>query len=379
MPRLGLDFLRRRGPRANASELPVWFENLLPERDSALRVRLAAAFGLREGQSFALLRCVGRDLLGAVETRTPDGGHSDGAPDEPVDSKAAEPDPQVLAARHSALTGMQIKFSMSMVNDRLTLSARGGGSAWIVKLTGTEYPELAEVERATMTWARQCGFDVPDLRVVAFETLEGIPSGWPETAAPAYAVRRFDRRDDGTKVHQEDLCQALDVRPLNKYGTENPRIAFEGVLRLIHDTCGETDARELARRLGFMLVSGNTDAHLKNWALLWGDRSQPTLAPCYDLVATIAWDRLGWMRPRGPLLALRLGGASHFAQIDRRRIEAFATRAGLTWAAEEVCEGVLRGLRTWSRVCDEAPIRMRDALATHWDEVPIVRELRATA
>ncbi len=67
VPRLGLDFLRERGPRAHASELPAWFENLLPERDSSLRRRLAALHGLREGQSYDLLRALGRDLIGAVE------------------------------------------------------------------------------------------------------------------------------------------------------------------------------------------------------------------------------------------------------------------------------------------------------------------------
>jgi len=30
-PRLGLDFLRERGRRSHASDLPSWFENLLPE------------------------------------------------------------------------------------------------------------------------------------------------------------------------------------------------------------------------------------------------------------------------------------------------------------------------------------------------------------
>ena len=78
-PRLGLDFLRVLGPRSHASELPCWFENLLPERESLLRARLSGAYGLREGQSFELLRVLGRDLPGAVEVRaalfeSPQGG-----------------------------------------------------------------------------------------------------------------------------------------------------------------------------------------------------------------------------------------------------------------------------------------------------------------
>src|SRR5690349_18146386 len=66
MPRLGLAFLRDPGPRRHSSDLPAWFENLLPERGTILRYRLAQAHGLREGQSFELFRALGEDFIGAV-------------------------------------------------------------------------------------------------------------------------------------------------------------------------------------------------------------------------------------------------------------------------------------------------------------------------
>lgn len=42
-------------------------------------------------------------------------------------------------------------------------------------------------------------------------------------------MERFDRRSDGSRVHHEDLCQALGFRPLNKYGDHDDAIRFEGV------------------------------------------------------------------------------------------------------------------------------------------------------
>jgi serine/threonine-protein kinase HipA len=370
-PRLGLDFLRKRGRRLHASDLPAWFENLLPERESKLRWRLAAAFGLREGQSFDLLRVLGHDLTGAVEAR----GHA-GADIETPGAEILE-EPRTVGTpgtwvRLSALAGLQLKFSMSMVNDRLTLSARSNGAQWIVKLAGPEYEELAEVEAATMTWAKLAGFDVPPHRVVPFDRLDGIPPGWAEGAAPAFAVRRFDRREDGSKIHQEDLCQALDLRPRNKFGDEAPRVTFEGALRVVQDVCGESGAREMARRIGFMIASGNTDAHLKNWGLLWGDKLRPTLAPCYDLVATIAWSRLGWERTRGPELALRLGGERYFARLTEGVLQHSASRLGHSWGRDEIVEGIDRARDAWAGAVTSAPVRMRTAIERHWESVPLL-------
>lgn len=370
-PRLGLDFLRRLGTRRHASDLPAWFENLLPERESKLRTRLCDAHGLRDGQSFELLRVLGHDLIGAVECRATDQSYEGGQ------TKSAEPGetPETAVSEEthhwSALTGMQLKFSMSMVNERLTLAARGRDGIWIVKIAGSEYDELAEVEAATMTWAKLAGFDVPQHFTVPFDHLDGIPPGWTDSFAPAFAIRRFDRRDDGSKIHQEDLCQALDLRPGNKFG-ERPRVSFEGALRLVHDACGENDGREMARRIGFMIASGNTDAHLKNWGLLWGERTRPALAPCYDLVTTIAWERFGWQRRGGPTLALRLGGETFFRLLNEPALDTCSKNSGYSWAKSEIIEGIERSRDTWSHVLSAAPMRMRKALEEHWEAVPLL-------
>ena len=201
----------------------------------------------------------------------------------------------------------------------------------------------------------------------------GLPEGWVEGRAPALAVRRFLRRDDGSKIHQEDLCQALGLLPSNKYGDGAPRVTFEGALNLVTDACGEAAGREMARRIGFMLVSGNTDAHLKNWSLVWGDAMRPTLAPCYDLVAAITWDKtLGWGRRGGPELALRFGREKSFGKVDEAALAAFGERTH-GWAPDEVREGIRRARDAWPEVADAAPPAMRAALATHGRKVPLAR------
>ena len=376
-PRLGLDFLRTRGPRTHASELPSWFENLLPEPESELRRRLCARHGLRDGQSFALMRALGRDLIGAVELREENA--ASGAPEHDAarEDRSAEmlgdDDP---SNRLSALTGMQLKFSMSMVNERLTLPARGRGAQWIVKIARGDYEELAEVETATMSWARASGFDVPAHFQVPVSELDGIPEGWVSGVAPAFAIRRFDRREDGSRVHQEDLCQALALRPAEKYG-DRKGVTFDGAIRLVVDACGDDDGHEFARRIGFMIASGNTDAHLKNWSLLWGERSRPTLTPCYDLVATISWrETLGWGRKEGPALALPLGGERLFRRLSRPILEACARRTA-TWVTDEILAGIERARNAWPDIRHLAPRRMSAALEEHWRSVPLLTHLGA--
>jgi len=370
-PRLGLDFLRRLGPRSHASDLPAWFENLLPERESPLRLRLSQLYNLREGQSFELLKAVGHDLIGAVEVKPSDGAYQDELPRAVADKDGSEG--ELKLDRLSALTGMQLKFSMSMVNERLVLSAKSNSSSWIVKLAGAEYDELAEVEHTTMTWAQHAGFSVPPCFVVPFDQLHGLPRDWVERPTPALAIRRFDRRADGSKIHQEDLCQALGIRSREKYGDQDSRIGFDGALRLVSDACGLEDGHEMARRIGFMIASGNSDAHLKNWALLWGDRLRPRLAPCFDLVATVSWpSKLGWERRGGPRLALHLGNESSFRNLSMLALDRLVASTSFTWARSSILDGIERAKATWPEVEPSAPTRMRDAILQHWEAVPLL-------
>jgi serine/threonine-protein kinase HipA len=198
---------------------------------------------------------------------------------------------------------------------------------------------------------------------------------WMDKVSHAFAVRRFDRRSDGSKIHQEDLCQAFELPPEQRYGDTNPRISFDGVVRFVVDVCGESHGREFARRLGFMVASGNNDAHLKNWSLLWGERTSPSLSPCYDLVATIAWPKFGWSDRSGPSLALSLGKVLSFEHLDEKALAAFVSASEQTWAGDELRSGIVAAKSAWVQIGEDAPPSMRVAVETHWQRVPLLREL----
>jgi serine/threonine-protein kinase HipA len=377
-PRLGIAFLRKPGPRHAGTGLPEWFENLLPEQGSALRQRLGAVHGLRDADSYGLLRAIGMDLTGAVEISPHDkttrqagsSGKADGSGDPDVESGLAE-------RLRFSLAGMQLKLSMSMANDRLVLPTTGPKGQWIVKLPGRDFPELPEVEKATMSWAKAAGFDVPTHFTVGADQLEGVPQSWKSDALTAFAIRRFDRREDGSKIHQEDLCQGLELLPTHKYGDSGgQRVSLDGALRFVADAVGEEGAKEMSRRIGFIIASGNGDAHLKNWSLLWGNAERPVLAPCYDFVATVSWDdRYGWGLPKGPTLALRLGGVRRFAMLDMDALSRHATKSGFEWAKREAIEGIQRAKDGWASIQADIPPLMRRAMNEHWRRVPILRTM----
>jgi hypothetical protein len=125
----------------------VNFLQNLPEIGSALRQRICQERQIRETDSASLLQVVGHDLPGAVEVV----GDIDSSGDDEFAT------PIVSEKIRFSLAGMQLKFSMIQSGNRFALPASSDTGRWIVKLPGNQFPELPEVEAATMEWARLSG------------------------------------------------------------------------------------------------------------------------------------------------------------------------------------------------------------------------------
>jgi serine/threonine-protein kinase HipA len=335
--------------------LPAWFENLLPERDSALRDWLCRHFGLRDGDSAALLQAVGRDLPGAVEIS----GNI-----ERTQSTASEPVAE--GEMRFSLAGVQLKLSMVFDGKGYALPGRDQTGSWIVKVPGERFPDIVRVEAATMAWARAAGLVVPTFRIVEINSLRGIDPKLLGTPMEAFAIERFDRHADG-RVHQEDFAQALEMPPSDKYSDRgNRRIGYDGLCRLVGDACGVSAREDFVRRLAFVVASGNGDAHLKNWSFQWGHEHRPWLSPCYDQVATISWGDIV------DQLALSLGRVRRFDDINRECLRRFGEKSGFADAEDCFFSGLQQARAGWLAVADDAPTRMREALVAHWERVPVL-------
>jgi serine/threonine-protein kinase HipA len=115
-------------------------------------------------------------------------------------------------------------------------------------------------------------------------------------------VSRFDRREGAggspERIHQEDLCQATGVDPMNVRGQAKYERAggpgFKALAELLSehapDAGGALD--KLVEVMTFNVLIGNADAHGKNLALLHEPLPSVTLAPLYDTVPTMLWPKL---------------------------------------------------------------------------------------
>ncbi|HSG40672.1 MAG TPA: type II toxin-antitoxin system HipA family toxin [Thermoanaerobaculia bacterium] len=320
--------------------LPPFFSNLLPE--GPLRRLVARQAEVNEQREALLLGALGQDLPGAVVVERGDGEGSE--PDDQPSVSSAEPSRGTRLK--FSLAGVQLKFSVLKEADRLTLPATGQGGDWIVKLPDAQYPEVPANEFSMLQWARESGIEVPDFELVQIPEIGGLPPdlGFRETTA--LAVRRYDRQPGG-RVHQEDFAQVLGLYPWEKYD----RFNHETIGNVVRAVAGPEAFLEYARRLAFVILSGNGDAHHKNWSLLYPDGRRAVLAPAYDLVFTRAYIQ-------NDQLALNLKKSKSFSDVTLESFRHLARRAEVDeqTAADAVAEASQRIREAWARVAADSPL-----------------------
>jgi serine/threonine-protein kinase HipA len=132
------------------------------------------------------------------------------------------------------------------------------------------------------------------------------------------------------------------------------------------------DLRQFCERLVFCVLAGNTDAHLKNWSLIYPDGRRARLSPAYDLVASVLY-----VPDIADELALSLGGSQRFEDVHVESFRAMAAVAGLAFdeVAAWVTQAAERVRTAWSEQAGELPYRRdeRARLERHMARVPLGR------
>jgi serine/threonine-protein kinase HipA len=274
-------------------ELPPFFAGLLPE--GALRRRLAATRkDPRDMDDFGVLAAAGEDLPGAVQVRP------------------ADLDKLTATARAFGVTGgsdnLEIGVpeqaaegaaSLSGVQDKLALSSAQNGQRYCMPVKGTLSDLVAKLpvqgddtqvfnEYACMQLAAQAGVNIAQCRTVPMREMTGrdalVAALGPDTHF--LAVDRFDR-GPGSAVHMEDACQLLRLMPAQKYAGRDYFVRLVQVLNRF-STRGIEDVRQFFVRQAVNTLLGNSDAHLKNFSVLYHNGVMPELSPAYDIVCVAA-------------------------------------------------------------------------------------------
>ncbi len=332
-----------------------------------MRDYLAKRAGVNANREFFLLWVLGRDLPGGMTVEPAgDGAWPPDSHDDDEDDGSGRDDTE--KPLRFSLAGVQLKFSAVMeATGGLTIPAEGVGGSWIVKLPSMKFEGVPENEFAMMTLARMIGIDVPDVELVDVEAISELPEGIGRLKGSALAVKRFDRTDDGGKIHMEDFAQVFNVYPERKYG----RASYRNIAEVIWAENGKGGIEEFIRRLIFSVLIGNADMHLKNWSLIYPDQRLAVLSPGYDFVSTIAYiddDKmaLGFLKSKS-MFDLSIDALKRFT-AKARLPEKLVVNAGT--------ETVHRFMDVWMKEKANLPLsaHMIEVIEEHMRKIELVRE-----
>jgi len=348
--------------------LPPWFAGLIPE--GALRELVMAEMGPGDHDAFDMLTRLGADLPGAVlivpETAVP---NSAGALRlEHVHGFEA---PRAEGLVKFSLAGVQLKFAAVADGERLTVPARTGEGRCILKVPSDRFPGLPEAEYAAMRLAQLVGVDTARCRLAGTGSIEGVPEAMLRHGPTALIVDRFDRGDDGRRIHIEDAGQIVGATGERKYTMATTETIFNIIRRFSTDW--RADMLEALRRVVVDVLIGNGDNHLKNWSFIFPVPGEIRLSPAYDIVPTVLY-------ATDDTLALRFVGTHSFEKVSLRRFRRLADYLGLDpdWIAREVATVTRKALDLWPTALPELLERQQvSALLSRWDRLQLVDEVRA--
>lgn len=338
----------------------AFLDGLLPEGET--RATIAAEFNLLASDTFGLLRELGRDCAGALVV-------------QPEELPAPTPATTLTAAPLSEdelielVRGLRtrplgvssrVRLSLAGVQDKLLLTRMPDGS-WGQPIDGTPsthilkpphpaYRNTVENEAFCMRVAKYLGLPAAE---VAITTIRG---------RKLLVVERFDRRIDAsgtvTRVHQEDVCQALGIPPKDKY-QEDGGPSLRKVAGVLVNAADPSSLETLLRAVTLNVALGNADAHGKNFALLHVDGQTRQMAPIYDVMSTLAYESDGVTTH----MAMYVDSIQRIDRVTADRLVSEAAAWGLsnTRAAAIVTDVLQRlpaAVQQAAREIDELPVSL---------------------
>ena len=279
---------RTHGTRSIAN----WMWGLLPDNEVTLN-RWAQRYKVSARNPFALLTAMGEDCPGAVQLAPP--GFDLAGRGKVQWISAADLDKRIRALLEDpgagrlssdpgqfSLAGAQSKTALYRAGEKWGVPSGRTPTTHILKPEGPRFAGLAANEHFCLELARMAGIPAARSEVRIFD------------GNPTIIVERFDRyRDkrDGLikRIHQEDCCQALGVHPNRKYQSEGGPGIPEIMDLLRFTKAPDIDRDRFMRAQAFNSLIGGTDAHAKNYSILYEPGGGFRLMPLYDLISFLPY------------------------------------------------------------------------------------------
>ncbi|HEY8639316.1 MAG TPA: type II toxin-antitoxin system HipA family toxin [Solirubrobacterales bacterium] len=222
------------------------------------------------------------------------------------------------------------------------LDADPGFEHWILKFDG--------VDDKTRDFGTAQGYGVVEWVYSRMAKLAGIEMTecrlLEEGSRTHFMTRRFDRLDDGSRLHLQSLG-ALAHLDYNQAGAHSYEEAFLAIRQL---GLPMTAVEQQFRRMVFNVIARNQDDHVKNIAFLMDRGGEWRLSPAFDL--TYAYN------PTGPWTAehqMSLNGkGDNFTLEDLRQVANTASMK--RGRAEEILSEVIAAVKAWPGLAASAGV-----------------------
>lgn len=307
-----------------------FFEGLLPE--GFLRRTIAENNRMDHSDYLTLLEILGSECLGAIQIK----GENFHAIEpqyrslEPemmfrLASEGATTSADLVVESHLSLTGASGKIGAYLNEDgKWYLPVGSAPSTHILKQSHIRYDHVVENEQLALKTAALMGINICPIWIVK----AGDDTADAGDGNVLFATERYDRTMQGSimeisglpcplRLHQEDFGQALGISAADKYeriGGNHMKLMFDLLKR--RSASPIEDQLRLWDIIVFHWLIGNTDGHIKNFALVY-DRNLKSvrLAPAYDILSTIVYDS------HSREMAFTIGGEIVWDRIDRACFE----------------------------------------------------------
>src|SRR5215471_1519233 len=299
---------------------------LLPENERILD-EWANRFHVSARNPFALLAAVGEDCPGAVQLVLPDVEFH--RRENVKRLTRTELEARIIALKNDpgagrlaqdtgqfSLAGAQAKTALYRTKNSWGIPHGRTPTTHILKPETGRIRHIASNEHFCLELTRRLGLPA------AISTVEVIAD------VPVIIVERYDRirRGQGVlRVHQEDMCQALGVNPLRKYQSEGGPTIKHIMALLLESANPNVDRDRFARAQALNFVIAGTDAHARNYSIVYAPGGAFRLAPLYDVISDLPYasDR------RKLSLAMGIDGRRLLGEIAPRHWEAMAADVGI--------------------------------------------------
>jgi serine/threonine-protein kinase HipA len=290
---------------------------LLPDNESTLQ-RWGTRYKVSPHDPFALLTAIGEDCPGAVQIVPPERRL---AKRQHVKWLAkGEIEKRIIALKNDAgagrlendtgqfsLAGSQEKTALYRANDRWGIPQGRTPTTHILKPETGRIAHVASNEHFCLQLARRCGMPaaVSEVQIIA--------------GVPVIIIERFDRiraHNLVRRIHQEDMCQALGTR--KKYQQEGGPGVYDIMNLLQFSANPEVDRNRFMRAQAFNYIIAGTDAHARNYSIVYAPGGAFRLAPLYDVISDLPY--IGG-RNAHSALAMTIGGRRAISQILPRHWE----------------------------------------------------------